>query len=190
MVKAFVSLVSLVLMAAPVVVDAQPADVVGVRAQGMGGAFTAVADDATASWWNPAGMAGGAWVLGDRKRLKQVFANLLSNAVKYNRPGGRVEIDVGALHDGRRVFSVRDTGRGFSAAQLQQLYQPFTRFAREGEVIEGTGIGLVITRRLVELMDGRIEVESIEGQGATSTVILPRHGKPAAPPQEAERASG
>jgi PAS domain S-box-containing protein len=110
--------------------------------------------------------ATGAWVLADRKRLKQVFANLLSNAIKYNRRGGRVEVGIGAVQAGRREIAVRDTGRGFNAAQLAQLYQPFTRFVRAGEAIEGTGIGLVITKRLVELMGGHIAVESSEGVGS------------------------
>ena len=120
-----------------------------------------------------------AWVLADRKRLRQVLVNLLSNGVKYNRRGGRVEVGIGSAGDGRCVLSVRDTGRGFSPAQLRQLYQPFQRFERPGESIEGTGIGLVITRRLVELMGGQIEVESRPGEGSTFLVMLP----PAEAPQ-------
>ncbi len=123
-----------------------------------------------------------AWVLADRKRLRQVLANLLSNAVKYNRPGGQVEVSVEADKDGapgHAVLAVRDTGRGFTESQLQQLYQPFQRFEQPGEAIEGTGIGLVITRRLVELMGGRITVDSAPGVGSTFRVALPR----AEPPQ-------
>jgi PAS domain S-box-containing protein len=120
-----------------------------------------------------AGVPGGAWALADRKRLKQVLANLLTNAIKYNRPQGRVSITVGQAIDGRRVLAVADTGRGFTAEQLQQLYQPFTRFEQAGEMIEGTGIGLVITKRLVELMGGRLRVESVDGAGSIFSVDLP-----------------
>jgi signal transduction histidine kinase/HAMP domain-containing protein/ActR/RegA family two-component response regulator len=127
----------------------------------------------------PVPQAGGAWVTADRKRLKQVLANLLSNAVKYNRAGGQVEVHIGPAHEGWREIAVRDTGRGFEPAQLAQLFQPFTRFLREGEVTEGTGIGLVITRRLVELMQGRLQVESEAGAGSTFRVLLPA----AQPPQ-------
>ncbi len=117
--------------------------------------------------------AGGAWVTADRKRLRQVLANLLSNAVKYNRDGGRVWVSIGPRQDGRRVLAVHDTGRGFEPAQLQQLYQPFTRFVPAGEVTEGTGIGLVITRRLVELMDGHFDLATVAGEGSVFSVSLP-----------------
>jgi PAS domain S-box-containing protein len=141
----------------------------------------------------PTAPAGGAWVLADRKRLTQVLANLLSNAVKYNRPRGRVTVSIEPVSQGRRVIAVSDTGRGFSAAQLQQLYQPFTRFAHDGDAIEGTGIGLVITRRLVELMGGRLHVESVQGSGSTFRVELPATAPlaapaPALPPPAAQRA--
>jgi len=129
----------------------------------------------------PAADAGGAWVTADRKRLKQVLANLLSNAVKYNRDGGRVWLGITSAPDGRRVLAVHDTGRGFEPAQLQQLYQPFTRFFTPGEPTEGTGIGLVITRRLVELMHGQLDVASVAGQGTVFSVSLPA----ASPPQPA-----
>ena len=127
-----------------------------------------------------AGLPGGAWVLADRIRLKQVLVNLLSNAVKYNRPHGHVAVTVRPAAGGRRVIAVSDTGRGFTPAQLQQLYQPFTRFVHEGQVIEGTGIGLVITQRLVELMAGRLQVESVEGAGSIFLVDLPAAQAPAA----------
>ncbi len=138
----------------------------------------------------PEGVGGGAWVMADRRRLKQVLANLLSNGVKYNRPGGGVAVVVGPPANGRRTISVSDTGRGFTTAELQQLYQPFTRFERTGDAIEGTGIGLVITKRLVELMGGRIDVESVSGAGSVFRIELPiaeapapapRHAAPAAP---------
>jgi len=128
---------------------------------------------------------GGSWVTADRKRLKQVLANLLSNAVKYNRDGGQVWISLGPLQDGGRVLAVHDSGRGFEPAQLQQLYQPFVRFVPDGEATEGTGIGLVITRRLVELMHGRLQVASTAGQGSVFSVWLPAASAPQAPPPHA-----
>jgi CheY-like chemotaxis protein len=140
-------------------------------------------------------LPGGAWVLADRSRLKQVLVNLLSNAVKYNRPHGHVGITVRPAAAGRRVLAVADTGRGFTPEQLQRLYQPFTRFEQAGDVIEGTGIGLVITQRLVELMGGSLHVESVEGAGSIFTVDLPVAEPPAAvghatPPPEARAAEG
>ncbi|MDP3610800.1 MAG: response regulator, partial [Rubrivivax sp.] len=133
----------------------------------------------------PPNEPGGSWVTADRKRLKQVLANLLSNAVKYNRDGGQVWISLGPLQDGGRVLAVHDSGRGFEPAQLQQLYQPFVRFVPDGEATEGTGIGLVITRRLVELMHGRLEVASTAGQGSVFSVWLPAAAAPQATPPHA-----
>jgi len=122
------------------------------------------------------GLSGAA--MADARRLRQILTNLLSNAVKYNRPGGRVEIDL-VRREGEEarqwlVFRVRDTGRGMTAAQLQRLYEPFNRLGAEREGIEGTGIGLTIVRALVEHMGGRIEVESRPGEGTEFRVWLPR----------------
>ena len=129
--------------------------------------------------------AGGTWALADRTRLKQVLANLLSNAVKYNRDGGRVWISLSPQQDGHRVLAVHDTGRGFQPSQLQQLFQPFTRFVAEDEFTEapeGTGIGLVITRRLVELMRGQLQVQSVAGAGSVFSVSLPAGTAPQSMP--------
>ena len=126
----------------------------------------------------PDPVPGGAWVTADRRRLKQVLANLLSNAVKYNREGGQVEVRIGPVHDGQRPLAVVDTGRGLAPAQLARLYEPFTRFVRDDEVIEGTGIGLVITRRLVDLMNGRLEVRSTVGIGSEFEIWLPAAAAP------------
>ena len=128
-----------------------------------------------------ASVNGGCWVLADRKRLKQVLVNLLSNAVKYNRRGGSVSVTLSSHGESRRQISVSDTGRGFEPDQLRELYQPFTRFQREGEVLEGTGIGLVITKRLVELMGGTLEVESEAGNGTVFRVDLPAASEPPPP---------
>jgi PAS domain S-box-containing protein len=129
----------------------------------------------------PLGIEHGAWVQADRRRLRQVLANLLSNAVKYNRRGGSVQVEVTPAAGGRRGFSVRDTGRGFTPEQMAQLYRPFQRFVGEDETVEGTGIGLVITRRLVELMDGTLTVRSEPGQGSVFSVALPEAQAPPAP---------
>lgn len=110
-------------------------------------------------------------VRADPMRLKQAVLNLLSNAVKYNRRGGMVYLDVVSVKDGWRL-DVSDTGIGLSESQLAALFQPFTRFAEEG-AREGSGIGLAITKRLIEAMGGRIEVASECGKGSTFSVTLP-----------------
>jgi PAS domain S-box-containing protein len=119
------------------------------------------------------------WVHADRKRLKQVLSNLLSNGVKYNRYQGTVAVAVEPGGPGQLVLVVSDTGRGLTPQQLERLFQPFTRFEAEGEVIQGTGIGLVITRRLVELMGGQLTVESTPGQGSVFRVHLKAVSPPA-----------
>jgi PAS domain S-box-containing protein len=113
-------------------------------------------------------------VLGDATRLKQVLTNLLSNAIKYNREGGRVTISARLLSGGERIeISVADTGLGMSPSQLDELFQPYNRLGREGSGIEGTGIGLVISRRLTELMGGTLEVNSEAGTGSIFLLQLP-----------------
>ncbi|MFN6996168.1 MAG: ATP-binding protein [Aquincola tertiaricarbonis] len=108
----------------------------------------------------------------DPVRLRQVLMNLVSNAIKYNRPGGHVRLQ--ARCDGRRMeLRVADDGFGMSQAQLDGLYQAFNRLGRERSAIEGTGIGLFITRRLVELLGGELSFDSREGLGTTVTVSLP-----------------
>jgi PAS domain S-box-containing protein len=114
---------------------------------------------------------GAQWVRADRRRLLQVLSNLLSNAIKYNRPRGRVCLAARPV-DGKVRLAVSDTGPGLSAEQLGRLFVPFTRLDESGRT-EGTGIGLVITRRLVELMGGSIEVASTPGEGSVFTVVLP-----------------
>jgi signal transduction histidine kinase/ActR/RegA family two-component response regulator len=106
------------------------------------------------------------YVWADRTRIKQVFINLLSNAIKYNRAGGTVIVDsVERLPDRIRIC-VRDTGAGLPPDKLAQLFQPFNRLGQEATPEEGTGIGLVVCKRLIELMGGAIGVESTVGAGS------------------------
>lgn len=115
-----------------------------------------------------------AWsVTADRTRLRQILLNLLSNALKYNREQGQVTLDCSRQDDGRLRISVCDTGLGLDSAQQALLFQPFNRLGQEGGKEEGSGIGLVLTKRLVELMEGRIGVHSVAGQGSTFWVDLP-----------------
>jgi PAS domain S-box-containing protein len=102
----------------------------------------------------------------DRTRLKQVLINLLSNAIKYNQANGTVIVDCATSTPERVRVSVRDTGAGLPPDMLMQLFQPFNRLGRETGAEEGTGIGLVMSKRLVELMGGAIGVESTVGLGS------------------------
>ncbi|MEA3208910.1 MAG: hypothetical protein QOE70_1967 [Chthoniobacter sp.] len=115
-----------------------------------------------------------AYVLADRQRLKQVFLNLLSNAVKYNRPGGQVIVTCTAQTEGRLRINVTDTGRGISAEKMRRLFLPFERLGAEDTNIEGTGIGLTLSRGIVTALEGELGVESVEGEGSTFYVTLPR----------------
>ncbi len=115
----------------------------------------------------------------DRTRLKQVLINLLSNAIKYNLNGGSVHVEVlpaGAplcTERGRLCIQITDTGPGIPAARLAELFQPFNRLDAENSGVEGTGIGLTITRRIVEMMGGTVDVESKVGVGSTFWIELP-----------------
>jgi PAS domain S-box-containing protein len=118
------------------------------------------------------------YVHADRTRVKQVMVNLLSNAIKYNRVGGTVVVKC-AMHGSDRVrVSVTDTGAGLTPEQLAQLFQPFNRLGQESSIEEGTGIGLVVTKQLVELMGGVIGVESSVGSGSVFWVELPAANAP------------
>jgi CheY-like chemotaxis protein len=106
------------------------------------------------------------WLIADPVRLKQVIVNLLSNAIKYNRPGGSVEVNIRADERGYLRISVKDTGEGLSPEKIALLFTSFNRLGREGGLTEGTGIGLVVTKRLTELMGGAIGVQSSLGVGS------------------------
>ena len=106
------------------------------------------------------------FVRADRTRVKQILINLLSNAIKYNRPEGQVAVEYNASSAESIRIIVRDTGAGLAPDQLTQLFQPFNRLGKENGKEEGTGIGLMVTKRLVELMGGIIGVESVVGVGS------------------------
>ncbi|MDO8463877.1 MAG: response regulator, partial [Gallionella sp.] len=106
------------------------------------------------------------FVRADRTRLKQVLINLLSNAIKYNREQGTVDVECTEGTPGRIRINIKDSGAGLNSEQLAQLFQPFNRLGQEAGVEEGTGIGLVVAKRLVELMGGIIGVESAVGVGS------------------------
>lgn len=112
----------------------------------------------------------------DAMRLKQVLLNLLSNAVKYNVDGGEVTLDCEVLNNARLKILVSDTGPGVSPEQQKDLFEPFSRLGRENSDIEGTGIGLTITKELVEHMNGVIGVDSELGRGSTFWVEFPVDG--------------
>jgi len=112
------------------------------------------------------------YVHADRTRLKQVLINLLSNAVKYNRDHGVVTVNCMTPGDGRVHISVQDTGTGLSSQQLEEIFQPFNRLGREAFGEEGTGIGLVLTKRIVEAMQGTISVTSLPSIGSTFQIEL------------------
>ena len=112
-------------------------------------------------------------VRADRMKLKQVLINLFSNAVKYNLKGGSVHLGVQQAGPEHLRITVSDTGPGISPERMKLLFQPFNRLGAENTTIEGSGIGLTITRKLVELMDGRIGVDSQVGVGSTFWVELP-----------------
>jgi len=111
-------------------------------------------------------------VRADALKLKQVTANLVSNAIKYNRPGGHVSVSI--RDQGATVeVCVADTGLGIPTERLGDLFKPFDRLGRETLAVEGAGLGLALTKRLVEVMDGQLAVESTPDVGSTFTVRLP-----------------
>ncbi|MBI5268364.1 MAG: CHASE domain-containing protein [Burkholderiales bacterium] len=115
---------------------------------------------------------GAGTALADPTRLRQVLLNLVSNAIKYNRPGGQVQVRIEPAGDLVHL-SVHDTGQGMAADQLDRLFQPFERLDAKRTGVTGTGLGLVVTRRLVQLMAGQIQVRSEPGQGSVFIVSLP-----------------
>lgn len=110
----------------------------------------------------------------DRRRLRQVVLNLLSNGIKYNREGGTVATTCEASPDGGIRISVHDTGKGIHDGARESIFEPFNRLGAENSNIPGTGVGLTVTKQLVELMNGEIGFESTVGEGTTFWVDLPK----------------
>ncbi|MCK5121386.1 MAG: CHASE domain-containing protein [Methylococcales bacterium] len=115
----------------------------------------------------------GAVMLVDRTRLKQIIINLLSNAVKYNRDQGSISISVNKINEDLLRLTVTDTGKGLTEDQLTKIFQPFERLNAKNSTIEGTGIGLTISKQIIEAMNGNISVTSTLGSGSSFCVDLP-----------------
>ncbi len=128
---------------------------------------------------NP-GTLGNVWC--DELKLRQILLNLLSNAIKYNREGGQVLIDFESVSENRSRLNVRDVGPGISAEGLTRLFVPFERLEFESSLVEGTGLGLVVSRRIAEAMNGSIGVQSEPGRGSTFWIELPLADTQALPP--------
>jgi signal transduction histidine kinase/ActR/RegA family two-component response regulator len=114
------------------------------------------------------------WMFADRQRLRQILVNFLSNAVKFNRPGGAIIVTGNADAPDRARVCVRDTGYGIAPEDQKQIFYAFQRLAADQAGIEGTGLGLALARRLAQLMNGTIEVESVVGEGSVFCLELPR----------------
>jgi PAS domain S-box-containing protein len=120
------------------------------------------------------------WTQADRVRLRQVLVNLLSNGIKYNQRGGAVRVSCVATADTPPHWRVQvaDTGRGIAPERLAHLFEPFNRLGAEASGVDGTGIGLVLARRLAELMHGTLRVDSAPGHGTVATLELRRADRP------------
>jgi PAS domain S-box-containing protein len=112
-------------------------------------------------------------IFADRTRLKQVLLNLLSNGIKYNRKEGSVTLSLEEPKNGTINILVTDTGMGIPSEKLEKIFVPFDRLGAEGSEVEGTGIGMTISKKLIELMNGRINVHSTIGKGSQFSVSLP-----------------
>ena len=114
-------------------------------------------------------------VVGEKRRLRQILVNLLSNAIKFTPVGGDVGVQA-KVHPTSIELNVWDTGRGIAASDLDRIFEPFEQAGESVTGDDGNGLGLTLTKRLVELHKGTVSVESSVGQGSTFTVLLPREG--------------
>jgi PAS domain S-box-containing protein len=121
----------------------------------------------------------------DHQRLKQVLLNLASNAVKYNHHAGSIRVACQAAAPGRVAIAVQDSGPGIPADKLARLFTPFDRLGAEQTDIQGTGMGLALSKGLMEAMDGSLTADSVEGQGTTFTIELPEAAGPTGPQDQA-----
>lgn len=121
---------------------------------------------------------GEAWVSADTLRLRQILINLIANAVKYNRSGGEVRLDLTARPSHMLRITIADNGIGIPKERLGELFRPFERLGQEGGGVEGTGLGLVLVRRLAERIGGSVGVESDTGRGSTFWIDLPAASVP------------
>jgi signal transduction histidine kinase/ActR/RegA family two-component response regulator len=128
----------------------------------------------------PAGLL----VRADNQRLKQVLLNLVSNAIKYNREGGTVRLSCQGVDDAHVSIRVTDTGPGIPKEKCHRLFQPFDRLDADQSGIEGTGLGLALSKQLMEAMGGTIDVESRVGEGSTFVLSLPRDEMPVLPDEQ------
>jgi PAS domain S-box-containing protein len=126
----------------------------------------------------------GVYVLADRQRLRQILLNLLSNATKYNRAGGSVWVSWSCEPGERPSITVNDDGPGIAPALHSRLFTPFDRLGAEATGVDGTGVGLTVTRGLVQLMAGELTFASQVGHGASFTVTLPSSHEPVAPARD------
>ncbi len=108
----------------------------------------------------------------DKMRLKQILINLVSNAVKYNRTGGTVTLECTTLPD-EIDLTVADTGRGMTQHQMENLFEPFGRLTGDRSSVEGTGLGLVISKKVIEALGGLLVVNSVLGEGSQFSIRLP-----------------
>jgi signal transduction histidine kinase len=143
---------------------------------------TLAADSAGITLHDGLGDAPALQVLADGQRLRQVIANLLSNAIKYNRPGGRVTVTAAARPDGMVHLTVADTGVGLSAAQIARAGGLFDRLGAEQTAVQGTGVGLALSTRLLALMGGQLLIDSELDIGSRFTAVLPQAGFRPPPP--------
>lgn len=109
----------------------------------------------------------------DAKRLKQILINLITNAIKYNKPGGKVDFVIDQLKPEYLKVSIKDTGNGIDRKDIEKIFEPFNRLGAEKTKIEGTGIGLPITKKIIEIMGGELKVESKVGEGSIFCFTLP-----------------